>query len=180
MINYERFANLLSEADKFFSESYSESRTRWLTAVDKKDAQTDSILVEGPGSQNEALYLDFATIGGPKSEKILFHVSGTHGIEGYLGAAIQLAILDCLEPSDNITFVFLHCLNPWGMSHKRRVTKENIDLNRNFHLDQSKFKGAPNAYRALDSFLNPKRGPLRVDAFLLQTILAIVSIVICL
>ena len=28
------------------------------------------------------------------------------------------------------TIVFIHCLNPYGMKHNRRVNEENIDLNR--------------------------------------------------
>ncbi|MFX6991338.1 DUF2817 domain-containing protein, partial [Acinetobacter baumannii] len=32
-----------------------------------------------------------------------------------------------------VAVLYIHALNPYGFSHIRRATHENVDLNRNFH-----------------------------------------------
>lgn len=64
----------------------------------------------------------------------LLHISGCHGIEGYLGSAVQTEILAHLDVGSiqKVNLIFVHALNPWGMSWYRRVNAHNVDLNRNF------------------------------------------------
>jgi len=52
----------------------------------------------------------------------------------------------------------IHALNPYGSSHLRRTTHENVDLNRNF---QDFTQPLPDnaAYRALHDLILPKRWP---------------------
>ena len=60
-------------------------------------------------------------------------VSGTHGVEGYLGSALQSAHLEsAIERPDDVLLVMVHALNPHGFSWVRRVNEDNVDLNRNF------------------------------------------------
>ena len=72
----------------------------------------------------------------PKIENLLVHISGTHGVEGPAGSAIQLASLNYLSshplshPTTGVLFV--HGLNAYGFKHHRRVNENNVDLNRNF------------------------------------------------
>jgi hypothetical protein len=47
-----------------------------------------------------------------------------------------------------VAVLYVHALNPYGFSHVRRVTHENVDLNRNFH-DFSQPLPANPAYREL-------------------------------
>ena len=72
------------------------------------------------------------------NSKLNIIISGTHGVEGYAGTAIQCKTLDnfiqknkvyCKE---NVSYLFIHALNPYGYQHNRRCTKQNIDLNRNY------------------------------------------------
>jgi hypothetical protein len=68
------------------------------------------------------------------NNQVLFFTSGEHGIEGYAGAAvIHLFVEEYLHRVDPKTtgICFIHALNPWGMRHFRRVTENNVDLNRN-------------------------------------------------
>lgn len=71
-------------------------------------------------------------IGEPTAPYVQVVISGTHGPEGFLGSAIQTGWLR-LKPRvrSNVRVVLVHALNAWGMTHGRRVTEENIDLNRN-------------------------------------------------
>jgi hypothetical protein len=51
--------------------------------------------------------------------------------------------------------LFVHAMNPWGYKHRRRVTEQNVDLNRNLSVNPQLFATANDGYRALDGFLNP-------------------------
>lgn len=69
-------------------------------------------------------------------------ISGTHGVEGYAGSAIQCKTLENILNTDSRThqsdlsrptsYLFIHALNPYGYLHNRRFTKNNVDLNRNY------------------------------------------------
>jgi len=72
------------------------------------------------------------------NSKLNIIISGTHGVEGYAGTAIQCKTLDNfiqkkqLYREEDMSYLFIHALNPYGYQHNRRCTKQNIDLNRNY------------------------------------------------
>jgi len=97
----------------------------------------------------------------PKSKPshIIVFTSGTHGIEGFTGSAVQLFLMDQLIPRlrrENLGVLMIHGLNPWGFKNRRRVTKNNVDLNRNFMIDSKDFSTNNQSYKNLTAFLNPK------------------------
>ncbi|MCB0330339.1 MAG: DUF2817 domain-containing protein [Bdellovibrionales bacterium] len=131
-----------------------------------QSGEINSFILNSTGPNGEQLTIDTLWIGEKTAEKIFLHISGTHGVEGYAGSAIQSALLqEKLVAPDNSAIVFLHALNPWGMAHKRRVNESNVDLNRNFIGDKSKFSGSPQGYRDAEWFLNPEGLPSRMDLF---------------
>ncbi len=84
--------------------------------------------------------------------------SGIHGIEGFVGSAIQRRVIEdklIVESALKADLAFIHILNPWGMQNKRRVDATNIDLNRNFSDSNHIFAKPNNDYMKIDSFLNP-------------------------
>lgn len=171
LIDFEGFLGGLSSAEKFFSADYAEAKARWFEAAKKVGAEINSIPLGGSSKYS----IDYAKIGNASSQNVFLHIAGTHGIEGFLGAAIQLAILSYLKNvPDNLSIIFIHCLNPWGMDNLRRVTEENIDLNRNFHSEDFSWKGSNAVYKKINNFLNPKRKPSRLEPFLLNTLFQIV------
>jgi len=90
--------------------------------------------------------------------------SGTHGAEGYLGSAVQLALMNRLLAESlppDVGLGLIHAVNPFGFSMGRRVNEDNIDLNRNFLLPGEPFSGLSAAYQRLDRWLN---GPLPVPS----------------
>lgn len=116
-----------------FSATYAEARRKFLALAADRDAQLVSVVHPTErGAEGEELAIDVATFGDPDAEKTLFLVSGTHGQEGFLGSALQIAFLRDLEIPDGVNVVALHALNPWGFSHHSRTDEANIDLNRNF------------------------------------------------
>lgn len=124
---------------------------------------------------NKDLGNDVVTIHG-NPNKFLFHISGTHGPEGFAGSAIQSTILQYLieaygdESRDDRnrlpTIVFIHALNAFGFANNRRVNEDNIDLNRNF-LTSEEFEFVkqrnPNfaGYTDIDSYINPTKKPFK-------------------
>lgn len=78
--------------------------------------------------------------------------SGTHGPEAYTGAAIQelartrhlRALLD-----RGIDVLMIHALNPFGFREGRRADEHNVNLNRNFILDDESYQIKNGPYREL-------------------------------
>jgi hypothetical protein len=89
--------------------------------------------------------------------------SGCHGIEGFAGSAIQIELLgdDTWHASSeraDLAVLYLHALNPYGFSWERRVTHENVDLNRNFR-DFTQPLPVNDDYAAMADMLLPRRCP---------------------
>jgi len=105
---------------------------------------------------------------------VLLHLSGVHGVEGFLGSAIQCHLL-ANPPSlpDHQALIFVHAVNPWGMAWLRRFNENNVDLNRNFLANGENYEGAPPGYAKLDPLLNPKHLPGSLDLFLVRCVFAI-------
>lgn len=127
--------------------------------------------IEQRGPDGGDLTLDVARKGPVDAQKVLVVSSGTHGVEGYFGSAVQLELLHGLlarvRLPAQVAVVLIHAMNPYGFAWTRRVNEDNVDQNRNFMLDDVPFRGAPEAYGELDGLLNPKTPPGRFEPFLL-------------
>jgi hypothetical protein len=89
------------------------------------------------GPQHEALGCDVLHLGQSDTpQQLLVLISGTHGVEGFAGSAIQSDCLplleDVLQKHPTLGIVMIHAFNPWGFAWLRRCDHEGIDLNRNF------------------------------------------------
>ncbi len=83
------------------------------------------------------LATDWLWIGNQRAQNIGIFFSATHGIEGYVGSAVQSYLLDYLQSNEiisgkNEALLFVHALNPWGMAWQRRCDENGVDLNRNY------------------------------------------------
>lgn len=170
-----------------FSETYAEARGKFRraaqAAVESVGGSLSSRVLEGVvGSEGEELALDFALIGGPEPCSSLYLLTaGQHGVEGYLGSAIQIDTLKWLADTgkgalpEGCWIVMVHVMNPYGMSWWRRWNEENCDLNRNFLPDFEKRNagGANDMYKRLDPLLNPVQPIGCCDCFLLKAAKAI-------
>ena len=134
--------------------------------------------LEGFGPDGEALAIDVASFGARTPDCAVVVSSGLHGIEGFIGSAIQLAWLQRLAAGaagvpDGTRVVFLHALNPYGFAWRRRVNERNVDLNRNFLDAPSDYAGVPPGYDLVHRLLNPSRAPGRLDTFPIRAAWAI-------
>jgi len=96
-------------------------------------------------------------------------------VEGYAGSAIQVAALRQNKyRADHIAIMFVHGINAHGMREKRRWTKEGIDLNRNYVIDQEWPSDENNhIYQKANQFLNPPH-PDSIFSFYLQALYYII------
>jgi hypothetical protein len=72
--------------------------------------------------------------------KVFILTTAEHGIEGYVGSAMQQRFIDkFLSRLDLQTtgLLLVHSINPWGMKYHRRVNSYNVDLNRTFVYNNS-------------------------------------------
>jgi hypothetical protein len=71
-----------------------------------------------------------------RPQQLLVLISGTHGVEGFTGSAIQTDCLpllaEVLQQQQSLGIIMIHAFNPWGFAWLRRYDHEGIDLNRNF------------------------------------------------
>ncbi len=88
---------------------------------------------------SKELYIDISfKVVDPKLDWVV-HISGNHGIEGYIGSMIQSqALEDFTFQNFGKNILFVHALNPYGMKYFRRMNSENIDLNRNALSDNER------------------------------------------
>ena len=148
---------------KAFSASYAQARVKFLEAAATVGAQIASHKHPLPGREDEQLALDTALDGDAHSERLLIVSSACHGVEGFCGSGVQVFALRDAEwrtkaREAGVAVLYIHALNPYGFSHLRRVTQENVDLNRNFH-DFSQPLPVNEGYRRAHPLLLPEQWP---------------------
>ncbi len=120
----------------YFSKAYAEARRKFCGAARSGGAALEShVHPHAKGAQDEELAVDVARFGDMGAENLFVVVSGTHGNEGFCGSGCQTGLIAegivAARPS-SVAVLLVHAVNPYGFSHIRRVTEDNVDLNRNF------------------------------------------------
>ena len=150
-------------ASQHFSQSYVEARQKFLTAAAAAKLAVTSHVHPLKGRDGEELATDVVRVGAADAKRLLILSSACHGVEGYCGSGVQVALLNDSKrltqlASSGIALLIVHALNPHGFSFWRRVTNEGVDLNRNFH-DFGKPLPANPEYAELDALLLPSVWP---------------------
>lgn len=144
-----------------FSEDYQTARARFCDAAAKD--RWKILSYSRTGGREGELFTDFARIGAEQPKKLLVMSSGLHGVEGFLGSAIQLQFLQELDVSQlrdsDSAILLIHALNPFGFARVRRFDENNVDVNRNFLFPDDEYRGAHPLYKKLGNLLNPKEWP---------------------
>ena len=119
----------------YFSADYSQARSRFAEVAAQAGARLFTYRHPGQGPQSEALATEVAWLGPAEAERVLVTLSGTHGAEGFCGSGVQSGWLGsglAGEQDGRIAYLAVHAINPHGFAWIRRVTEDNVDLNRNF------------------------------------------------
>ncbi|PPA71029.1 M14 family metallopeptidase [Jeotgalibacillus proteolyticus] len=126
--------------DEYFQTTYEESReVFWKNFEKVKSHWPNAELTTHPIGKEEDNTIDMIYAEGTEvNERVLFMTTGEHGIEGFAGAAMldvfMTELADVIDQK-RTGICLIHAINPWGMRNFRRVTENNVDLNRNYLLN---------------------------------------------
>ncbi|MBO9644197.1 MAG: M14 family metallopeptidase [Pseudacidovorax sp.] len=153
----------MMDAAQAFSPSYALARQKFLAACVAAGIPVESHPLSLRGADGEALAMDVARDGPADAERVLIVSSACHGVEGHCGSGVQVNALHDTAwrkaaRDAGVAVVHIHALNPHGFSHGRRVTQENVDLNRNFQ-DFSAPLPVNKPYAKLHALLLPPQWP---------------------
>jgi hypothetical protein len=143
---------------RYFPAEYRQARAAFRSAATAAGARLEAIQHPLRGPQGEQLFTDVAWIGPPDARAALVTVAATHGVEGYCGTGCQVGWMEEGLHKDlppGVALLAIHAINPHGYAWTRRVTEDNVDLNRNF-LDFSKTLPENAGYQALADTVTPR------------------------
>lgn len=146
-----------------FSPSYALARQKFLQGCVAAGLAVDAHPHPLKGRDGEELAMDVAYDGPADAQQLLMVTSACHGIEGHCGSGVQVFALHDAEWREKaraagVGVLYVHALNPHGFSYGRRVTHENVDINRNF-LDFTQPLPVNAAYAELHPLLLPTAWP---------------------
>lgn len=140
----------------YFSPDYQTARKRFEAGSHRTGARFIRLPLDVFAPDGIRLSIDIAWLGNPEPRRVLLHVCGIHGVEGFCGSAIQLRLLEsppALAQEDAL--ILVHPLNPYGMAWLRRYNESNVDMNRNVLKSDDAYRGVSETYRELYPLLNP-------------------------
>ena len=146
----------MNSADSFATD-YQVARSKFLPAAREAGGEIESVGHPDRGPDGGELATDIAWFGPRSAEAVLVLVSATHGVEGFCGSGAQVDWLRRGEASQlpaGLAVMLVHAINPYGFAWLRRVTEDNVDLNRNW-VDFGAPLPANPAYNALRSAICP-------------------------
>ena len=153
----------MTDIQSGFSKSYAQARQKFLSAAQAAGLTVDSNIHPVKGRDGEELAMDVVFDGAPDAQRLLVISSACHGVEGYCGSGVQVHALQntawrAAAKAQCVAVLYIHALNPHGFSHVRRVTHENVDINRNFQNFSQALPDNP-AYREIQPILLPEVWP---------------------
>ncbi len=161
------FLGAQNEAEKdqwlaLFEDNYEDCRQDFRQEAQTLQAKFNKVDVGSihvPSEVDDDLTVDYCYIPAQQSaNKLLIVSSGIHGIEGFVGNAVMNLIIDeYLDDSflQKTGVLLIHGMNPFGFKYSRRVTENNVDLNRNSTTDRELYKTINTGYTSVYDLLNP-------------------------
>ncbi len=154
---------------EYFYETYEECRSNFRKAAGELKTNYKRVHIGKINIDSEIdtdLTVDWCYIPAQKkARKLLILTSGVHGIEGYTGSAIQLLFIDKILSKlslDELGILLIHGVNPYGFKYYRKVTENNVDLNRNCAINPNLYQSSNPGYAKMSNLLIP-RGKVSID-----------------
>lgn len=170
----------------YFNRNYDDARSDFRLKskdISEKYPETKNFSLDVESNIDTNLTIDFCYIPSTKkANKIIIISSGVHGVEGYVGSAVQLYFMDKYINNvllDKTSVLFIHSVNPYGFKYTRRVTENNVDLNRNSDINKKLYGTVNQGYPKVYDLINPKgkvnTGSLANRFFFLRAIMDIIK-----
>jgi hypothetical protein len=147
----------------YFQPDYERSRDAFRAQAERlagayRDVERGAIAV--PGKRDADLTIDWLYVPAQaQPRRLLILTSGIHGVEGPAGSAVQRHFMAEVLPAADLSemgVLLVHALNPFGFRHLRRVTENNVDLNRNCDVTPALFARENPGYHTISDLLNPE------------------------
>ncbi len=154
-------------ADRRYPRDYTSGRQQFLELAQLAGLTVKSYRNPNQGPLGEPLFTDVALQGAADAPALLVTLSATHGVEGFCGSACQsdwLAISALATLPKDVAILHVHAINPHGFAWLRRVTEENVDLNRNFFDFRKPLPENPEYDALADAFVPATLAPELVAA----------------
>jgi len=146
---------------EYFPENYEQARQNFRNEADiitSTESEAKFFSFKIPSQIDDDLTTDVLYIPAKQQKNLLILSSGVHGIEGFVGHAIQIMFIKTFLSENLITntgILFIHAVNPYGFKYIRRVSENNIDLNRNSSANDSLYDIVNEGYPHVSDFINP-------------------------
>ena len=143
--------------DTPFSADYSAARANFRAAAAAAAAEVETHRLDHTGPDKFELTTDAAWVGPQNARAVLVTVSGTHGVEGFFGSAVQIEWLRRSKAAplpNEVAALHIHAINPYGFAWLRRTNEDNIDINRNWINFDAPLPASP-AYDEISEDLCP-------------------------
>lgn len=128
----------MSGPDDLFAHTVPEAHARFVDACATAGIDVEVVPHPLAGPSGETLHSAVARLGPDDASTVLLVISGTHGIEGYFGAAMQTDALrrhgERLPLPDDTAVIFVHLVNPWGTAWSSRENEDNVELLRGHYF----------------------------------------------
>ena len=157
----------MNAADSF-APDYAQARAKFREAVREAGGTLDSVPHPDRGPDGGDLSTDVAWFGPRSAPALLVMISATHGVEGFCGSGAQVDWLrrgEAARLPPDLAVLMIHAINAYGFAWLRRVTEDNVDLNRNW-IDFSRPLPDNPGYAELSEAICPAEwsGPVREAA----------------
>ncbi|QTD45526.1 M14 family metallopeptidase [Ottowia testudinis] len=154
-------------AQAYFIDDYAPARQAFLAkgqALAGRFERVEQFAIPVASAQAQGLFVDGLYVPAQKIPKrLLILSSAVHGVEGPAGSAVQRLFIDEFmtpEALQETGVLLLHAVNPYGFAVRRRVTEQNVDLNRNAAATNALYLTDNAGYPLVDPLINP---PAPVD-----------------
>ncbi len=123
---------------EIFPKDYSAARLKLLTQLaGLLQSKHHTYICPGTTPNSDNLYSDAIWLGSEDAANVLVLLGGTHGVEGFVGSAVELDHLNLIRNNvfslpKNTAMLIVHALTPWGYAWLRRCDEDGVDLNRNY------------------------------------------------
>jgi len=157
---------------EIFPDNYAAAREHLLTTIGLSNFAQILHKVypcSGKTPDGKLLYTDTLWLGNENANKVLVLLGGTHGVEGFVGSAVELDHIGLIASGqltipDDTAVLVVHALTPWGYAWLRRCDEDGVDLNRNA-VDYAKPLPENPGYQALRDALFSASQTQRKAAF---------------
>ena len=151
-----------AKAQAWFIDDYAPARAAFLDqarALAGRFERVEQFAIPVASAQTKDLFVDGLYVPAQRAPKrLLILSSAVHGVEGPAGSAVQRLFMgEFMTPEalQDTGVLLLHAVNPYGFAVRRRVTEQNVDLNRNASTTNALYLTDNAGYPLVDALINP-------------------------